>query len=291
MGDPEEAVHDVRKRCKKLRGLVRLIRPAIGDEYEKANQTFRDAARLLAPYRDAHALLACFDDLVMTQSRLLPDRAVEAVRERLAEEAETASTRLRQNDEAVTRAAGMLAGGNDLIELWEVSDGFSELTGGLEKTYGRGRKAHRTVIGGAGPGAFHEWRKRVKYHWYHVRLLRSSAPAQLRPRARRMHDLSDGLGDAHDLHVLTEQLRSWEGMRPADTRAVVIVANGVRAELENRSIQFGARLFVEKPKRLSKRFAGFWSAWRRWGDQPEVGEMANVWDPIEEVEAEMTTEQ
>jgi CHAD domain-containing protein len=47
-----EAVHDVRTRCKKLRGLIRLVRPAMKDvEYRSANTAFRDAARLLSPIR------------------------------------------------------------------------------------------------------------------------------------------------------------------------------------------------------------------------------------------------
>ena len=45
--DLVEAIHDCRKRCKKLRGLVRLVRPALGDQYSDANATFRDAGREL----------------------------------------------------------------------------------------------------------------------------------------------------------------------------------------------------------------------------------------------------
>ncbi|MGA7271241.1 MAG: CHAD domain-containing protein [Acidimicrobiia bacterium] len=290
MADPEQAVHDARKRCKKLRGLVRLIRPTIGDQYRTSNHTFRDAARLLAPYRDAHALLACFDDLVMTHGHLMPDRSVGSVRDRLKWEADAASLRLRGDTEAVEKAVGLLAQGRDLIERWQVSDRFSDLEGGLKKTYGRGVEAYHTVAGEAGPAGFHEWRKRVKYHWYHVRLLRNTAPALLRRRASRLHDLSDGLGDGHDLHVLAQHVRSWDGMEPVDTRACVVVAGGVRLELERRSIQVGARLFVEKPKRLVQRFSGWWGAWRRWGGEPEVGEMADMWNPTDEVERELSRE-
>lgn len=290
MTDPEQDVHDTRKRCKKLRGLVRLVRPAIGDQYRTSNHTFRDAARLLAPYRDAHALLACFDDLIMTHGHLLPDRSVDAVRDRLKWEADAASLRLRGDTEAVERAVGLLAQGRDLIDRWQVPDGFPAVAGGLEKTYGRGVVAYDSVLGEAGPGGFHEWRKRVKYHWYHVRLLRNIAPALLRRRARILHDLSNGLGDGHDLHVLAEHVRSWDGMNPADTRSCMIVAGGVRLELETRSIQVGARLFVEKPKLLVQRFSGWWDAWRRWGEEPEVGEMADIWSPADAVERELTGE-
>ena len=53
---PVTTVHQLRKRCKKVRGLVRLVRPgfkAYGDE----NAAFRDLSRGLADLRDAGALL------------------------------------------------------------------------------------------------------------------------------------------------------------------------------------------------------------------------------------------
>ena len=47
-------VHDVRKRCKKVRGLLRLVRPGLGPDYRRANADVRDAARELSSLRDAH---------------------------------------------------------------------------------------------------------------------------------------------------------------------------------------------------------------------------------------------
>ena len=61
--DLEATVHDCRKRAKKLRGLLRLVRPALGKAYGPANESFRDAGRELSAIRDAHATLATFDAL------------------------------------------------------------------------------------------------------------------------------------------------------------------------------------------------------------------------------------
>ena len=51
--DPE-TVHELRKHCKKLRALLRLVRPALGDVYAVENAHFRDMAQWLSPLRDAH---------------------------------------------------------------------------------------------------------------------------------------------------------------------------------------------------------------------------------------------
>ena len=59
----EEGVHDVRKRCKEVRALARLVRGPLGNEFERFNVIVRDAADVLAPIRDAQAVLATLDDL------------------------------------------------------------------------------------------------------------------------------------------------------------------------------------------------------------------------------------
>lgn len=58
--DPAEvpdAIHETRKLCKKARGVARLVRPALGDDYTPTNRLFRDAARELGPIRDRQSPL------------------------------------------------------------------------------------------------------------------------------------------------------------------------------------------------------------------------------------------
>ncbi|HKN40971.1 MAG TPA: CHAD domain-containing protein [Acidimicrobiia bacterium] len=63
--DPDEAAHDARKRAKKLRALLRLVRPELGDDvYRRENRALRDAARRLSPVRDAWVLVETLDGLV-----------------------------------------------------------------------------------------------------------------------------------------------------------------------------------------------------------------------------------
>ncbi len=62
--DRDKVVHQVRKRCKKLRGLLRLVRPGMEATYANENAAFRDAARLLSSLRDAKTLIGTYDDLM-----------------------------------------------------------------------------------------------------------------------------------------------------------------------------------------------------------------------------------
>src|SRR4051812_13677881 len=67
-GDSElpvaEVVHDVRKRIKRIRALVRLSRDLFGrDVARRLNHAFRDAARPLSELRDASVLVKTLDQL------------------------------------------------------------------------------------------------------------------------------------------------------------------------------------------------------------------------------------
>ena len=63
--DRADAVHQVRKRCKKVRAIVRLARSALGDDvYRTENVWFRDTARELSATRDTAAVLESFDLLM-----------------------------------------------------------------------------------------------------------------------------------------------------------------------------------------------------------------------------------
>ena len=51
------------KRCKRIRGLLRIVRPCIGEIYKKENQYYRDLARKLSVSRDQHAAIETLSKL------------------------------------------------------------------------------------------------------------------------------------------------------------------------------------------------------------------------------------
>src|SRR5262245_49986710 len=58
----DEMVHEARKGLKKLRALVRLVRPGVGGKlYRRENIAFRDISRPLTEVRDAKILVEALD--------------------------------------------------------------------------------------------------------------------------------------------------------------------------------------------------------------------------------------
>ena len=286
--DVEEAVHDARKRAKKLRGLIRLVRPVIGGAYRPANEMFRDAGRELSAVRDAHAALATFDDLVAASPDLLPSGGLGGVRSGLAALADEA-THADDRQARAERAAELFREGRGHVTRAELdAEGWAALAPGLEKTYRAGRRGLAGVVGegGSDPVVVHEWRKRAKDTWYHVRLLCDAAPSILDPLVDRFHGLSDALGDAHDLVVICDRLRGAPerfGGHGA-VHAACELAEVRRADLEERAALLGARLYAEKPKAYTARLEAYWQVWHDDGDEQPVGGLADVFPPSDDLD-------
>lgn len=114
------------------------------------------------------------------------------------------------------------------------------------------------------PEELHEWRKRVKEHWYHVQLLRHTWPPMMKAYAGVLEDLSHTLGDHHDLFVL----RGIVAGSPRDfgrTPAVLKLLDTIderQRELEQRAAEIGSRVYAEKPDAWLARMRNYWTAWR-----------------------------
>jgi CHAD domain-containing protein len=281
IADPEalgtdETVHDVRKRCKKVRAVLRLMRPGLGGEYRRANTDVRDAARELSSLRDAAATLATFDELTAaTHGDRAPGDALARVRAGLVRRAHEA----RSADVAgpLERAGERLADVRGRLGRWSLDDDPAILLSGLEENYRRGCRAFRACCGDPADERFHEWRKRAKYGWYHVRLLHPVAPSALGPLGQRLKDLSDGLGDEHDLAVLRARIvaepHDFGGEGLAE---VVAVIDAARGDLQDRCLRLGARIYAEAPGAYRTRVEGYWTAWQALGRERPVGEIGDL---------------
>jgi CHAD domain-containing protein len=232
----EEGVHEARKDMKKLRALLRLVG---GKKLRAESDGFRDAARELAGTRDADVLLATLADL---ESRYGAE--VGPIRQRL--EAHRLRTTGGGRQEAAKAAAAMLREARGRVADWPLeSAGFED---GLRRTYRRGRRDWRTAVKDPSTENLHEWRKRVKDHWYHHLLLGQIWPPVMSAVANEAHELSDRLGDDHDLAMLLDF--GAEPLEPLIARP--------RRELQGEAFEYGARLYADRPKVFVRRIE-YWS--------------------------------
>jgi CHAD domain-containing protein len=262
--DLHEGIHEARKSCKKLRGLVRLVRPALGSTYAEANTRFRDAARILSAARDVTAIIETFDDHVAGPfTDQLDDARTSAVRDALrARRDEYVET--HDVDALVEDFLAEIRAHRATIDDWTLdAQEWDAIGPGLARTYGRARDRMHDAYAEGTTEAFHEWRKRVKYHRYHVDLLADMWEGPMEAWEDELHDLSDHLGDDHDLAVFRGVLEAEEErLEDDDVRVLVAVVDRRRAELQALARPLGEKLLAEEPGELADRLGSYWSQWR-----------------------------
>ncbi|HMQ52833.1 MAG TPA: CHAD domain-containing protein, partial [Anaerolineae bacterium] len=133
----------------------------------------------------------------------------------------------------------------------------------LKRVYKRGYRALTQAYDNPTPENFHEWRKRVKYLWYHIRILENVWADPMVELGNQLDDLADYLGDYHDLAGLSHMLINRpELIDDKDREDLVKLLNKRQAKLLIQARQLGERIYVEQPKVFVQRIGSYWEVWQ-----------------------------
>jgi CHAD domain-containing protein len=246
------AVHETRKSLKRLRATVRLARDELGDEvYRRENSAFRDAGRRLAGARDSRVLLETLDALADRYLDGVPGR-FQRFRRTLVGQHGAAQRQLREGA-AVAEVRSELRAARTRVRDWHLErGGLDAVAPGFERIYRRGRRAYRGACREPSTENLHELRKRTKDLWYAAQIVRPASPKKMKRIAQRAHELSNLIGEDHDLAILGQRAGERRDRFPGET-AVGELARLVeerRDELRREAMDIGSRLFGKKPRKL-----------------------------------------
>ncbi len=244
-GRPGVAIHDARKSIKKVRAVLRLMRPELERTYRLENRRLRDIARKLAEFRDAGAVIGTLDRIAKRYSTEGPLPALAIARRTLAKKKRETmdENKVRSVLKAMAAELRSIAA---RAGKWPLrTRGFEAVEPGLEMTLRRGRKAFARARKHPAAGNFHEWRKRAKDHWYHIRLLADIWTKDLKAYEKHLDDLQECLGEHHNLVILREALKPL----PPEVEAVV---DRYEKELRAEAESLAAAIYERKPRRLVK---------------------------------------
>lgn len=259
--DTNETVHSLRKSCKKLRGLVRLVSPVF-DDYRTENAAFRNAGRDFSSLRDGGVLVETYDSLIdahkdqVDRSRFAPiRRRLTLMQKEMAERADI--------DDILEHFRETMLQARERACRWHIAaDGFEAVGPGLRKFYKLARHAMHAVAKEPTPEAIHEWRKRVKDHWYHARLLSPIWRIPMRAHSEVADRLGDTLGKHHDLEVLAQRLQDDDLAEEAELDVLAGLVRVRQNALLEKAFSTGARLLAERAPSLTHRWQSYWDAWR-----------------------------
>jgi CHAD domain-containing protein len=250
----DAAIHEARKSIKKLRGLLRMLEPALGPSAEADIESLGALGRTLSAYRDAAAMLETVD-LIAHHCR--GDQAIgqlTAVRRTLRRKAEQTcgGPDLRSAlDAGVVRLKQLKRG----VASWRLGEEFDSIDPGLNKSYRRGRRALKRAADEGTAELFHSLRKRVKDRWYQARILESLWSGPEHSPEKTLRDLQEDLGDDHNLVVLRELV-------PAESAALLETIDGIQKHLRKKCLDIASGMYERKPRDFSGEMKDLWEAWR-----------------------------
>ena len=289
-GPDAEAVHDVRKRLKRARSMLRLARADLGPAVARhGNDQLRRVGGDLARQRDADALVEAVDRLSVaavavpaSTSSAAPAtiEALAVVHGLLTERAEQVRDQGGLDRATVIGAARTLEQSVAWLNLVPArATGWDALAPGFARQYQRGRDSLLGLADEPSVDELHEWRKRVKDLWHHQRLLRKLWPEAQRPLVDAAAEVAGALGDDHDLGLLLAHLASHADDGDAYGRSAIgtieplplahevrrlatAAAVASRSDLQGLARRLGARLYADDPRAWRARHGAWWDAAR-----------------------------
>ena len=265
-GERDKHIHEARKATKRLRALVRLVRRDLGDEvYALENQCYRNAGQRLSGLRDATVLVETLDRLVECLGKDVPKSRFVRVRAWLVERRDRAYGQANSSNRAVQEAIAALAQARERVEHWNLQRrGWGGIRVGVQRIYARGRRDFAAAYVLPSDEAFHDWRKQVKYLWYHTQILENIWPSVMEVLAEELDQLGELLGQDHDLAVLCATVLA-EFPRAGATATLLALERRigeVRSRIQGQARLLGERIYLERPREFTWRLRGYWRVWQ-----------------------------
>lgn len=263
--DIDLAIHETRKRCKEMRAMLRLVRDETGRRsYHHENSLFRDNAKKLSGARDIAVLLETVSSLLEHPRTATITNGLRGLQEKFRERYDTELEKIIADNVFSQIEEALVAAQQRLRSAPLRRRDFHTFRKGIERVYGRGLRAMVQARTQPTDENLHEWRKRAKYLWYHVRVLTPTWPAVLSGLSESLHRLSDLLGDDHDLAVFSEMLRTQSRQIPTYILPDLMSLTGrLRRELRREIWPLGVRVYAETPNQFGERLETYWRAGTR----------------------------
>jgi len=257
--DIPTAIHDARRCLKRLRALLRLIRPALAEStYRREANRIAGIGKLLADARDQHVMQLTLAKIA-TRFDTFPKSVGAKLTKLMANGGGTRSAGAQERRQALD---GLAHARKFFAGMQRRPITFDHLAAGVERSYRRARRRFRDAYETPSDEAFHEWRKTVQQHWRHMQLISRAWPDVLGARAGEAKELSRLLGDDHDMCVLLAFAgeRGKAVLNEEELATLATTGRSIQDGLRELAKPRGTRLFAATASDLRERMALYWSA-------------------------------
>lgn len=249
-------IHEMRKTCKKLRALLRMLRPAMDrGSFHTLDRAIRDFARQLAELRDSKVMLDTIEHIEHHFAPVLHEQALTPVHEALRRMTQT-------QDDAPAVSLDLAAIQTRLADIMTAVDQANyghiddeTLLDGIVDCYRHGRRAFAHMQASPDTESGHTLRRQAKYQYYQLRMLVAWNESELKTVVSDFHRLEETLGKDHDLAVLGELLVAHAEICPERVHRELLHAliESRRITLMSQALRTARKLYRDKPGKYRQR--------------------------------------
>jgi CHAD domain-containing protein len=241
----DESVHEIRKCIKRVRAALRLIRDAAGRRhYRRENFYFRDINRNLSEIRSIAVIIETLNELrgeALNGGYSYLINHFSAIKEKII-------YRLCAQEDRLLLIRHMLHKGKERMGRIPAGNSVHILLAGFVRVY---RQCLTCMVAAREKPLttnLHEWRKKIKYMYYQLQILKPVLPETFIAYESLLDKLSEYLGTDHDLAELEHSL-AGNPPAPGNIRKTVSVKNKIaksRMEMQKALFELADQIFDKK---------------------------------------------
>lgn len=254
------AIHEARKRCKRLRGLLRLVRSSIKVDFRSLDRQVRNASSRLSLIRDCGVMAETVRQLRKSNDESISDEELSLVQSILSKRLAPAEVH-QDEQKQIALFLGDMRALLVRIPSWSFRAGLPKAArSDFAKTYRQSMELMTASSRVPSDANLHRWRKRVKYHEHQLQFLSKRWKGHATKRIARLVRLAELLGDDHDLAMIQTHLRKY-GKVDSDVQQAGIdrfrkVLANRRRKLQSKALKLGKELYSKRPAAIGKKLSG-----------------------------------
>jgi CHAD domain-containing protein len=205
---PNLAVHEMRKTFKRMRALLRFYN-AFPEEFSPDFiLQIKYFGRALTHLRESFVNLQIFERITAGNT-MLPERKIRAARELFAEKNREVVEKgffAAEGCDTIMKFTGTLAA--QLVDVSLPVPSQLQFAAELEDSYLKSHQIYQQIPVFSNPEMIHELRKKMKQLYYQFDFIRFVHPRFFRLKTYHLNNITEQLGEDHDLHVFLVELKS-----------------------------------------------------------------------------------
>ncbi len=259
--DVHKSIHDIRKSYKRIRAVLRLVKPDIQrGTYNKENKLIRDLSRKFSTARNLHVFSEEFDDIITAGILKLPETDIYQIHNFFKVKKEEALKVLLDLDMFTVIRKKTEDAKNRIAKIDFKSLGPHTIYKGVSNVFAWGQKQMIYTQQFPTDDNLHEMRKRVNALMYLVRLIKEVSPDFFNGYYGGLKSASLALGEDHNMAEMVNYIDTINNqlLPPVEKQKIHEYIISQRQQIQVDVWPSIAKLYTGQADEFSKRIKSYW---------------------------------